>query len=216
MRGERAASSRPGTVTVSSHAGESTRHAQAADAGPGPSFACVAAAWQRHERELLQFLRRRVADRTAAEDLLQEVFLKAMRAGRGFCVLEVPRAWLFQVARTTLIDHHRTTHPTEPLPESGDLLPAPPVDAPDPVDELAQCLDRALGKLAADDAQILRACDLQEQRQNDFAAAHGLTLAATKARLRRARQRLRQELTLACGVQFDAAGKVCGHGAAPP
>lgn len=178
---------------------------------PEASFACVAAAWQRHEREVLQFLRRRLGDPHAAEDLLQDVFLKAMRAGRGFCVLENPRAWLFQVARTTLIDHHRTAHPTEPLPESFELTPATPADAAEPVDALAPCLDRALDRLAPEDARILRACDLEEQAQNAFAAAQGLSLPAAKARLRRARQRLRQELTAACGVEFDDGGRVSGH-----
>jgi len=45
----------------------------------GTTFACVWRAWQAHERELLGFLIRQAQDRHAAEDLLQEVFLKAMR-----------------------------------------------------------------------------------------------------------------------------------------
>jgi RNA polymerase sigma-70 factor, ECF subfamily len=31
-----------------------------------------------------------------------------MRQGEGFCTLDKPRAWLFQVARNALVDRART------------------------------------------------------------------------------------------------------------
>ena len=62
-------------------------------------FACVALAWQAHEGELRGFLRHRLPDGHAAEDLLQDVFGKAMRQGQGFCRQDNPRDWRVQVAR---------------------------------------------------------------------------------------------------------------------
>jgi RNA polymerase sigma-70 factor (ECF subfamily) len=40
-----------------------------------------------------------------------------MRQGQGFCALENPRAWLFQVARHALIDAARLTKPQVELPK---------------------------------------------------------------------------------------------------
>ena len=54
------------------------------------------------------------------------------------------------------------------------------------VDQLTGCLRRVLAELDEADADIIRQCDLNGQRQQDYAAAHGLSLPATKARLRRA------------------------------
>jgi RNA polymerase sigma-70 factor, ECF subfamily len=174
-------------------------------------FACVSSAWQAHEGELLGYLRHRLSDADAADDVLQDVFVKAMRHGHGFCTLDNPRAWLFQVARNALIDRARTAHPTEPLPEGPAETPAPVQEALAPVDALADCLSRALGELSPDDASILRACDLEGQTQRAFAQAHGLGMPATKSRLLRARQRLRERLTTACQVRFEADGRVAGH-----
>jgi predicted RNA polymerase sigma factor len=112
-------------------------------------FACVSSAWQACEGELRSYLRHRLSDDHAADDVLQDVFVKAMRYGQGFCILDNPRAWLFQVARNALVDRSRTAHATE--------------------------------------------------------------LPATKSRLLRARQRLRDRLTTACQVRFDADGSVAGH-----
>lgn len=176
-----------------------------------PDFACVSAAWQAHEGELLGYLQHRLSDADAADDVLQDVFVKALRHGRGFCMLDNPRAWLFQVARNALVDRVRTAHPMEPLPEGPDEAAAPPEETLAPVDALAGCLVRSLSELSEDDAAILQACDLNGQTQREFADAHGLTLPATKSRLLRARQRLRDRLTKACQIRFEPDGSVASH-----
>lgn len=89
-------------------------------AAPAGAFSCVSAAWQAHEAELLGYLRHRLANADTANDVLQDVFVKAMRHGQGFCTLDNPRAWLFQVARNTPIDGVRAIHPTKPLPHGDD------------------------------------------------------------------------------------------------
>lgn len=172
----------------------------------GISFGCVLNAWQAHEAELLGFLRHQLGDQHRADDLLQEVFVKALRQGQGFCALEQPRAWLFQVARNALIDEVRRQRPTETLdPE----LQAPLPDEASPVDALADCIERTLPRLEAADQDVLRRCDLDGWRQQDYADRNRLSLPATKARLRRARMRLRALLVDRCGVRFDGQGAVC-------
>lgn len=175
---------------------------------PSPMpFDCVLAAWQAHERELRGFLLRRVADPHAADDLLQELFLKSMRQGANFCTIETPRAWLFHVARNALVDHARVTHPQVELSEQI----AAHADERAPVDELDACLLRNLAELAADDREIIEQCDLQGVKQQVFALKAGLSLPAAKARLLRARKRLREALTRNCQVRFDDTGRVCCH-----
>jgi RNA polymerase sigma-70 factor (ECF subfamily) len=175
------------------------------------NFACVSAAWQAHEGELRSYLRHRASDADVADDVLQDVFVKAMRQGQGFCTLDNPRAWLFQVARNALVDRARTAHPHESY--TDELAETTPLGetAIAPVDALADCLGRTLGELPEDDQHVLRACDLEGQTQRAFAQAHGLSLPATKSRLLRARQRLRDRLTQVCRVSFEADGSVCGH-----
>lgn len=132
----------------------------------------MTSAWRAHESELLGYLRHRLSDADAADDVLQDVFLKAMRQGQGFCTLDSPRAWLFPVARNALVDRVRMARPMEPLPDD---LPGVPQEGVAPVDALAECMDRALGELSAGDAAILRACDIQGQTRLAFAKAQGIT-----------------------------------------
>jgi len=172
------------------------------------SFDCVLGAWRAHERELRGYLIHRLGDIHAADDLLQDVFLKSMRQGAGFCVIDQPRAWLFQVARNALVDRARLAKPQVGLVED---LPSPENEERDPIDALDACLIRNLDELTTEDREIVDLCDLQGVRQQVFADDRGLSLAAVKSRLLRARKRLRDSLTRNCRVRFDESGRVCCH-----
>lgn len=166
---------------------------------------CLMRAWHAYERELRGWLIRQLRDGAAAEDLLQDVFIKALRQGERFCAVNNARAWLFEVARNALLDHLRRTHESTELPD--DLLVE--YDAPPPVDSLAACLPRVLAELAPEDRDAITCCDLQGMSQQEYAHRTGLSLPAAKSRVQRARRRLKAQLALSCQVRFDEAGHVC-------
>ena len=174
---------------------------------------CVSLAWENHRAELRRFLRDRSGSEAAADDLLQEVFLRAQRQPNGLCGIAQPRAWLFHVARNLLIDRLRLARQQVPLPDD---LAAEEEVSPAPVDDLSQCLPRVLSELSAQDREAITLCDIEGLTQQAYAERLGLTLPAAKARVQRARQRLRARLVEACQVRFDEAGQVCSFVPRPP
>jgi RNA polymerase sigma-70 factor (ECF subfamily) len=165
-------------------------------------------AWNRHEAELRHWLAFRLPVRSEADDLLQDVFLKAMTHAKSFDRVEHPRAWLYEMARNTLIDRLRASRAHEPLPDDLDALPAPE-ETLEPVDALAQaCLARVLSELPAQDREAITLCDLDGMPQAEFARLKNLSLSAAKSRVQRARRRMRDLMTMACQVRFDGAGRV--------
>lgn len=166
---------------------------------------CLSAAWTTHEPELRGWLRHRLGDVAHADDVLQDLFLKALRQGERFCSVKNARAWLFEVARNTLADHLRVARNTVELPD--DLVA--PTEQTDTVDTLTACLPRVLSELSAEDREAITLCDLQGLAQADYARQKDLSLSAAKSRIQRARKRLRDRMTLACQVQIDATGRVC-------
>lgn len=170
------------------------------------SLPCLMKAWAAHEAELLGFLRHHGGHADDAEELLQEVFIKALRQGKQFCSVSNPRAWLFQVARNLLVDRYRLQREALPLDES---FPQPEMEALLPVDALSQCLPRVLSELPERDRQAILMCDIEGRPQQELAEQLGISLSGAKSRLQRARQRLRQQLETQCKVRFDAQGSVC-------
>lgn len=176
------------------------------------TYDCHNKAWRQHQAEIRRFLLNR-ANASEADDLLQEVFLKALLLGKDFCRIDNPRAWLFHVARNLLIDRLRLTKAQLPLPDD---LCEPAVPGPDAVDLLSHCLPRVLSELSPEDREAITLCDIQGLTQQDYAARLGLSLPGTKSRLQRARLRLRARLAEACQVRFDEHGKVCCFVPRPP
>ena len=173
---------------------------------------CLMSAWHAQEAELRRWLQHRLGSAADAEDLLQEVFLKAMRQGERFCEIGNARAWLYEVARNAAADRLRLARPSVELPEN--LSADAEVVAP--VDSLAACLPRVLSELSAEDREAITLCDLEGLTQEEYARRKGLSLAGAKSRVQRARKRLRAQLTLACQVKLDAAGQVSDFVPRPP
>ena len=99
---------------------------------------CIMTAWHEHEAELRGWLRRRMGNSAEADDLLQDVFIKALRQGERFCEIANARAWLYEVARNALADRLRLARKAVELPEdlSADTAEVAAVDS------LAACLPR--------------------------------------------------------------------------
>lgn len=171
---------------------------------------CIETAWQDHREELRGFLLKHSGDRDAADDLLQSVYTQALAHRKQFCELNSPRAWLFRVARHQWIDQQRRVKRW-----TGEEPPEVAVEPPktSPVESLADCIKRALPGCSPEDADIIQRCDLEGMRQADYATRHDLSLPATKARLRRARKRLRERLIEQCDIIFDEQGRICCHSA---
>lgn len=179
----------------------------------GLTYGCHNKAWRQHQGEIRSFLSHRAGSVAEADDLLQEVFLKALLKGKAFCQLDNPRAWLFHVARNLLIDKLRLTREQVPLPD--DLMDES-ITAIAPVDLLSHCLPRVLTELSPEDRDAIQSCDIQGMTQADYARRLGLTVPAAKSRVQRARLRLQAQLVSACQVKFDESGKVCCFVPRPP
>ena len=175
----------------------------------------IAEIWLQYEAELLAFLQSKLNSYDEAEDLLQELFFRLMNQKKDLWEIQNTRAWLFRVAKNKVVDLYRSNRKINGLQtvmsEDIDALPENKQQPEEPVAQLDRCLLRNIAELSPDDAHIIEQCDLNGIKQAEFARQNDLTLPAAKARLLRARKKLRASIIKNCQVQFDASGKVCGH-----
>lgn len=82
--------------------------------------------YERHAPELRRFLRRMVGEAAAADDALQETFVRAHRALGGFDALRPLRPWLFAIARRCAIEALRRRQSASKL---GALVDEPRVES---------------------------------------------------------------------------------------
>lgn len=159
--------------------------------------AAFAAIYDAYAPRVRQFLRRQAVDAELAEELSQKTFMKIIEALPRYRQRGLPfGAWVFRVARNTLIDHRRTAHPAVSL-DAADELPATRFsDAGDPAfaaerDDDSIRLRAALDRLPADQREVLVYRFFAELSPAETASAMGRSCGAVRVLQHRALVNLR-------------------------
>ena len=159
--------------------------------------------------KLRAFLRRRVRDDATADDLTQETMLKVFRSREALRDDQRFEAWLYRIARTTLIDFYRPQRPREELPAN---LAA---ETTEPADEVTAAMTRSLKffleELPAAYREPVRLAEFEGLPLARIALRLGLSLTAVKSRVRRGRAMLKKKLQDCCRLEFDRMGKIIGY-----
>lgn len=159
---------------------------------------------QRYKRPVLDFVYRMIGDATEAQDVAQDVFVRAYRGIRrpSFRPSRAAFAtWLFQVARNAALDclRRRKRHPASSLSDlndtgiqiaSGDLTPDRAVAS----GELGQAIARAVGELPEDQRTALVLSEYEDMSAGQIADVMRCSRKSVEGRLYRARRFLRSKL----------------------
>jgi RNA polymerase sigma-70 factor (ECF subfamily) len=150
--------------------------------------------YDRFQPEIFRYLVIRVRDQDVAEDLAQQVFLKAWQAIPRYEHRGAPfRAWLYRMAHNQMVDFFRTNRPTTDLegvdlPEDGEaedrLLTA----------EMNDALRGALEGLSEDHREVLVLRFLMEKSAREIGEIMGRKEVTIRGLQMRALQALRREI----------------------
>lgn len=143
--------------------------------------------FSQHRDGVFRYLSRIVGQADTADELTQEVFLRASRTPvTGETELE-RRAWVFRVARNLALNHMRDVHRR---PQTVELT-----DASRPAtQELSAALRQALAALPDLDRDVFLMRETAGLGYDEIASACEVTVDAVRARLHRARSQLREAL----------------------
>lgn len=146
----------------------------------------------RHHRRLYGFLVRMTGDRHAAEDLVQEAFLRLLRHRETYQPSGRFEAWLFRIGRNLAHDHHRGRHATIPLDDAGELEPVEP-DAPRLLegDDARRALEQAMASLPIQHREVLLLRGVEGLTNEEIASVLGCSDGAARVRIHRATAALR-------------------------
>ncbi len=140
-------------------------------------------------------------DRSLAEDVTQEVWLRAVGAWKGNGLPDHPLAWLKTVARNLLVNYYRRTSPVSLDTLPPELDPTAPAAAnPDDAPDHAALVSWGLARLRPAQARLIEAFHLEGSSVAEIAEQMGLSERAVEGRLRRARIKLRRQLEKVVGT----------------
>lgn len=149
----------------------------------------VYAAYLLHGPELYRFVLRGLGDQGAAQDVVQETFIKAWRSAERYDpTLASLRVWLFGIARNAMIDHARAA---KVRPWQGNLVDPPTVqdlagsNQGDPVERMmtSWVVEEALRHLSEHHRVAIVRTHLQERPYEEVAAELGIPVGTLRSRV---------------------------------
>lgn len=164
-------------------------------------LAAFNALYERHAARLRLFIARFVGDRDAADDLLQEVFLKVYRQPKSFDPRGRFLTWVYAVTRNASIDWLRRKRialvPIGPADEDDDFgtsvdPPVPSFERPEIkvlAGELAERVAAVTDTLSPKLREVFVLCALQGLSYEEAAEVIGCPVKTVSSRLSRARDR---------------------------
>jgi RNA polymerase sigma-70 factor (ECF subfamily) len=162
-----------------------------AQRGDARAFASLVATY---EIPVYNYIFRMVGDRTLAEDLTQDVFLRIYHGLAGFSLRCRFTTWLFQVAKNRVLDELRARE-RRPHPDAlDDVAPLEVVDAPPERVEMIDAVWRAVGALNPDLKIALLLRDVVGLSYAEIADSLEITLATVKWRIYKAREEVQLAL----------------------
>lgn len=141
-------------------------------------------AYAEHGRAIFGFALNGLGDRTAAEDCVQETFLRAWRNREHYrSTRGSERTWLFAIARNVIIDSLRARS-RRPTPFGDERIER----ASDPVTEDARIVDRlvlyeALATMTPEHREVIAAVQLDGLSYQQLSERSGVPVATLRTRM---------------------------------
>jgi RNA polymerase sigma-70 factor (ECF subfamily) len=165
--------------------------------------------WGSYHANLLTFIRKRVNDKVAAEDILQDVFARIHSRIDTLENKSKLESWLYQITRNAVIDYYRARRPMEMLPE----WLAQPQAGREEMNrrELSSCLAPMIQQLPEKYRQAIQLSEIEGKTRKEIAEQEDISLSGAKSRVQRGRALLKTMLFDCCRFEINAMNQVVDY-----
>ncbi len=167
------------------------------------------AEWSAHKEQLKRYIVKQTGDIDLADDILQDVYIKASQKIAQLETKDKLQNWLYRITHNTIMDFYRSRPKFEALVDehveeetSAEIIN---------LQSMALCLRPMFDCLPVKYRQAMILSELDGLSQQKVADQLGLSLTAAKSRIQRGRIKLKVILMDCCNVEAGAEGIVDFH-----
>lgn len=153
--------------------------------------------------QLKRFVAARVKNVADAEDIVQDVFVKAQLRADQLKEADKFTAWMYQITRHSIIDFYRQKKRTVEEQFSNDAEEYNQFN-----DCVIHCLTQLMHTLPSPYREAMVMTEVDRLPQKELAAKLGISYSGAKSRVQRARQMLKEKMDTLYRIRTDAYGNV--------
>lgn len=167
--------------------------------------------WDAYSSQVFHYINKRVNDGKVAEDLLQDTFQKVLAHSERLDEVNNRKAWLFSIARNTLIDYTRKIK-EQPI---GEVVIAGESGEPSTfqtaAESIAACLYEIIDEYEGVDKEILLEVFTKSLSQKEASQYLEVPYSTLKSRIQKAREEIVNEFhARCCRLQYNSHGEIIG------
>lgn len=159
--------------------------------------------WDNLHPKLVAYVYAKVKDKPAAEDIVQDVFIKAHTKSHQLKESHKIFGWIYQITRNAITDYFRTSSKT-PAPVNLDWED----NAHEFNDCVAVCLHALVATLPEKYRIALELTELECLSQQQLAERLKISYPGARSRVQRARKMLREKLDSLYRIETDSYGNI--------
>ena len=170
-------------------------------------YSDISSLWLEYKNGLKYYIFKKVKNEEIANDLSHEVLMKVYNSCCSSVNIKNVRSWMFQIAHNTTIDYLKKQNKfTDNVPENYDN------DDYDVYQEANEIVKPLMQLLPEKYAIPLQLSDIEELKQKEVAQKLNLSLTATKSRIQRARNLLKEKIIECGNLEKDEKGNLISLG----
>jgi RNA polymerase sigma-70 factor (ECF subfamily) len=169
---------------------------------------CLIDFWEETKAPLESFIKKRVANETDTEDILQEVFLKLVSNIDKLMDNKKIHAWIYKVTRNAIIDYYRRNYRYAELAGLSKEKSLVLEDDLTSNKEIAFCLKNMVENLPVKYKEAIVYTVFENHTQKEYSEKAGISLSGAKSRVQRARNLLKEMVIGCCSLEFDRLGNI--------
>lgn len=153
--------------------------------------------------DLKRFIHGKVKNLQDAEDIVQEVFIRAQQKSDQLKEPEKVSAWMYSITRNSIIDYYRNKkkHLEESLQETAEEYNLFN-------DCVAHCIHELMKTLPEPYREAMILTEINQLSQKDLAEKLNISYSGVKSRVQRARQMIKDKMNELYHIKTDGFGNV--------
>ena len=167
--------------------------------------------WEELDTQLLFFIKKRIKNKEDAEDILQDVYIKLHKNIASLNDEQKIVSWIYQITRNTINECYRKCYRIKQVEFEDYHVEMNKEEEENLNDEILISMKKFIEKLPGDSRKLIELYEFEDMSHKDISKKLEIKENTSKSRLKRAKEKLKNQLDECCIFQIDKFGNVLDY-----
>jgi RNA polymerase sigma-70 factor, ECF subfamily len=167
--------------------------------------------WEELNDHLLFFIRKRIKNKEDAEDILQDVYIKLHKNINNLNDEKKIVSWIYQITRNTINDCYKKCYRLKKVEFEEYHIELTHEEEENLNDEILISMKKIIEELPKDSKELIKLYEFEDMSHKEISKKLEIKENTSKSRLKRAKEKLKNQLDECCVFQIDKFGNVLDY-----